>query len=226
MFRLQLKPSALLGGLIASLLWLWPSMDVARVDDSSSDSFKVYNSVLAEVQFPGKSPHLLITNKTLNLKCGADSGNPILLNQCSALAISPDTAENLQQLLQENWPRLKKSTWDSFLIENSNSVRLRDAFATPWPHKLAGPDLEPDNDSSPGWDFPSGQFYLSQPGFSSDRAQAVVYVFFVSYTEDIPSSGDYFLLELEKTGWVVKGRVRYFFLDGKGGEFKKDSQGR
>src|ERR1700732_273885 len=56
----------------------------------SDDEYRVYSAVFDLMQFPVRDPHIIISDATLNFKCGEDSGNPTLANGCSFLAIPPD----------------------------------------------------------------------------------------------------------------------------------------
>jgi hypothetical protein len=210
---------------LALVLLLSPLVFGLGQEDQASDlRFKAYNAVLGDIQFPKNDLHALILNSTLNFKCGASSGNPILLNDCGGMVFPPDQPKDIFHLLRENWPLLKKSTFDDLEAKNTATTKLRDGFITSWKHRLEGPDV-PANDSDE-WKSPDCAFYFSSPGFSSDRTQAIVFVFFASYMEGVPSTGDYFLVQLDDTKWAIKGRFQYFVSDGRGGEQETKSGSR
>jgi hypothetical protein len=119
---------------------------------------------------------------------------------------------------------MKKSTFDDLEAKNAATTKLRDGFVTSWKHRLEGPDVPADD--SEEWKSPDCAFYFSNPGFSSDWTQAIVFVFFASYMEGVPSTGDYFLVQLGDTKWAIKGRVQYFISDGRGSEQETKSGSR
>lgn len=178
------------------------------VDKVGADEFRVYNALLNGMHFKQKEPRVLIFNETLNLKCGPDSGNPILMNGCSGLTMPPDTPEDVGQFLQEKFPGMKDSTWADFRKRNAATIRLTDGFVTPWKHKLVGPGITEDPKDTDSYDC---GFYLSQVGFSEQRTEAVLFAFLASYRYGVPSTGHYFLLQ---TGadqkWEVKYQFQYF----------------
>ena len=161
---------------------------------------------------PKANAHVLIIGTTLNFRCGQDSGNPIVLNGCGGMVMPPDTTEQVHELLRQNWPHLENSTWEDLEKQNSRSSKLRDSFETSWKHKLVGQDA-PD-EASKEWDSPDCAFYLSRVGLNEKKTEAVLFVFFASYMKGVPSTGDYFLLRINKTReWKLEGRVQYFVSD-------------
>jgi hypothetical protein len=176
-----------------------------------SDEYPVYNAVLANIQFsrikPEKEVLALIVDDTLSLECGAESKNPILLNMCSPMLFPPTTPEDIRALLKDNF-KFEKETWDDFLKKNAKIWRLQDQFVTSWKHGLTGSGIDPKSPSSPQWDSADCAFYLSRVGFNEEKTEAIVFVFFSSYMDRAPSSGDYFLLRQNKAaGWQIKGRA-------------------
>jgi hypothetical protein len=207
------------------VLLLSPLVFGGGQEDKASDlRFKAYNAVLGDIQPSNKDLHALILNSTLHFKCGASSGNPIFLNDGGGMVFPPDKPKDIFHLLRENWPLMKKSTFDDLGAKNTATTKLRDGFITSWKDRLEGPDV-PANDSDE-WKSPDRAFYFSSPGFSSDRTQAIVLVFFASYIEGVPSAGDYFLVQLDDTKWAIKGRVQYFVSGGRGSEQETKSGSR
>jgi hypothetical protein len=174
----------------------------------TSDAYEIYDAVLDEVTLPKTALHATIYDKTLNLKCGEESGNPVLINGCGGLVMPPDRLEQVHSVLKTGLGFFSASTWESFAAMNQASVGIRDGFRTALKHKLIGKDLP--EETSP--DF---TFFLSRPGFSKDKTEALVFVLMFSYVENVPSSGDYFLVRLDRgsKAWKVGGRVQYFVSD-------------
>ena len=205
------------GPFVASIfLAAWAVLSLeARVGDSVEvrpEEYRAYNAVLGNVQMPKENAHALIIGTTLNFGCGEDSGNPIMLNGCGGMVMPPDTTKDVHQLLSENWPHLGESTWEDLEKQNSRSSKLQDSFETSWKHKLVGRDL-PD-EASKDWDSPDFAFYFSRVGLNEKKTEAVVFVFFASYMKGVPSTGNYFLLRMDKVKeWQLEGRVQYFVSD-------------
>jgi hypothetical protein len=175
----------------------------------SEDDYRVYNAVLDLMQFPKNDVHVVISDATLNFKCGGESGNPTLANGCSFLAIPPDTADQIRELLRKKWPDLAKSTWADFQEKNNEGAKLTDSFVTPWKHRLVGADIH--DDGAKEWDSPDMELFLSRVGFNVQKSEAVVYVLSFSYMDQVPTGGDYFLFRLnEQKKWQPNGRIRYF----------------
>jgi len=163
--------------------------------------------VLSVTTMPQEA-HILIFNDTLNFQCGFDSGNPILLNGCSGMIMPPDTPKQIGEKLREEWPHFADATWSEFEKRNAKSFKLTDAFVTSWVHKLSGKDM-PEDDSKE-WESPYGGFYFSRVGFDVPKTEAVVFVFFSSYTEGVPSTGNYFKLVVgDDKKWTLDGRFEY-----------------
>jgi len=203
-------------GQLALVLLLSPVVfGVSQKDKASDLRFEPYSVVLGDIQPPKTGLHALILNSTLNFRCGASSGNPILVNDCGGMVFPPDKPKDIFHLSRENWPLMKKSTFDDLEAKNAATTKLRDGFITWWKHGLEGPDVPADD--SDEWKSPDCAFYFSSPGFSADRTQALVFVF-ASYMEEVPPTGDYFLVQLDDTKWAIKGRVRYFISYRRGGE--------
>jgi len=179
-----------------------------------SDEYPVYNAVLADVEFsqikPEKDVRALIVDDTVSLECGAESKNPILLNNCSPMLVPPATTQDIHALLKQNF-RFEGSTWNDFLQKNAKTWKLQNQFITPWKHGLTGSDIDPKSLPSPEWDDPDCAFYFSRVGFDKQGEEAIVFVFFASYLDQAPSSGDYFLLRQKQgAGWKIEGRANYF----------------
>jgi hypothetical protein len=179
-----------------------------------SEDYPVYNAVLANIDFSQlKAPsqiHALIVNDTLNLGCGEQSQNPIMLNGCSPMLIHPTTTDDIHKMLKDEF-RFHDATWTDLLTKNTKSLRLQDRFETLWAHGLTGTGIDPTSLSSPDWKNPDCAFYFSRVGFNEKRKEAIVFVFFASYFDRAPSSGDYFLLNQHEDGaWKIDGRMNYF----------------
>jgi hypothetical protein len=193
---------------IASLA-IVPVQTAKEAETAGKEDYAVYNAVLDEIQFPQGSTHALIAGDTLNFKCGADSGNPILFNGCSGMIVPPDTPEKIRQLLNEGFDKMGALTWSDFEHKNMRSIKLQDSFVTSWQHLLVGPDIRADN--SKEWGSPNCTFYFSSVGFNPGKTEAVVFVLLSSNMENVPSSGDYFLYRLDSAKkWNPNGRVQYF----------------
>lgn len=190
------------------------SLQAGAVDSGEvrPEEYAVYNAVLGNVQMPKENAHALIVDTTLNFRCGWDSGNPIVLNGCGGMVMPPDTTEQVHELLRENWPHLEESTWQDLEKQNSRSSKLRDSFATSWKHKFIGGDSA--EEKAKEWNSADCAFYLSRVGLNEKKTEAVVFVYFASYMKGVPSTGDYFLLRMDKVkGWELEGRVQYFVSD-------------
>ncbi|MGA7852589.1 MAG: hypothetical protein WCA15_04625 [Candidatus Acidiferrales bacterium] len=206
---------------VATLLMLWgatarfvPAAQEQPTALVPSDDYAVYNAVLGNVQFsqlkPENQVHALIVNDTLNLNCGEQSQNPIMLNNCSPMLMPPATADDLRTMLAAEF-RFRDATWSDLLHQNEKSWRLQDQFKTSWAHGLTGTGVDPASLSSPEWKTPDCAFYFSRVGFDEKRTEAIVFVFFASYMDRAPSSGDYFLVhQSRKAGWKIDGRMNYF----------------
>jgi len=171
----------------------------------TSDAYEIYDAVLDEVTLPKTVLHAAIYDKTLNLKCGEESGNPVLLNGCRGLVMPPDGLEQVHSVLKTGLGPFSASTWESFAEMNQASVGIRDSFRTALKYKLIGKNL-PEETS------PDCTFFFSQPGFNKDKTEALVFALMCSYVENVPSTGDYFLVRLDSRNkaWKVHGRVQYF----------------
>jgi len=210
----------MLGG---SLLWLrslgalsviaslaMSSAQTAKVAEPvGKEDYAVYNAVLDGIQFPDANAHTLVADHTLNFKCGADSGNPVLFNGCSGMIVPPDTPQKIRELLNDGFAKMGALTWIDFEHKNMRSLKLQDSFVTSWKHMLDGPDIRADN--SKEWSAPNCTFYFSSVGFNPEKTEAIVFVLLLSNMENVPSSGDYFLYRLESAKkWNPNGRVQYF----------------
>jgi len=88
---------------LALVLLLSPLVFGGGQEDKASDlRFKAYNAVLGDIQPRKKDLHALILNSTLNFKCGASSGNPILLNDCGGMVFPPDQPKDIFHLLKRD----------------------------------------------------------------------------------------------------------------------------
>jgi hypothetical protein len=110
---------------------------------------------------------------------------------------------------------MAKQTWNDFEKVNAKSAKLRDNFITTCKHELTGDDISTHDSRRP--DSPSGAFYFSRVGFNPSRTEAIVFAFFASYVEGVHSTGDYFLLHLNKSKkWELSGRINAIESNGKG----------
>jgi hypothetical protein len=188
------------------------SGQIPKSDEVSDEEYRVYSAVLNDVAFPKENPHALIFGDTLNFRCGEDSGNPILVNGCSGMIVPPDTPAKIGELLRQKWSNLAEPTWADFEKKNMESARLRDSIVTSWKHMVVGQDIR--GDDAKEWESPDCTFYVSRVGFDPQKAEAIVFVFLASYMDNVPSSGNYFLLRLNKAkAWRPDGRVQYFVRD-------------
>lgn len=212
-------PGAVSGLLAVSLALIAtsaPPLRASASDDVEPEEYGIYSAVLSDAPLR-KDARVLIHNETLNFRCGGDSGNPILLNGCSGMIIPPDTPEQVGESLRRNWPKLAATVWSEFERRNAKSAKLRDAFLTPYAHELAGPDLP--GDTSKEWVPPEGAFCFSRVGFNPPKTAAVVFVFFASYVDGVPSTGNYFLLGADPVKrWKLDGRFEYFKSGGQANE--------
>jgi hypothetical protein len=179
-----------------------------------ADDYAVYNAVLGDIQFSRLKPenqiHALIASDTLNLTCGEQSQNPIMLDNCSPMLVPPTTKDNLHTMLAAEF-QFRDATWSDLLSQNAKSWRLQDQFKTKWAHGLTGTGVDSALLSAPEWKNPDCAFYLSRVGFDEAKKEALVFVFFSSYLDRAPSSGDYFLLRRrEDAKWRIDGRMNYF----------------
>lgn len=95
---------------------------------------------------------------------------------------------------------------------NADSARLQDHFTTPWKHELLGDDIShPDTEKQPSY---GGTFFFSEVGFNRAGTQAIVFLVFLSNMPQVRSTGNYFLVCLDKSkNWKLIGRVQYFELN-------------
>lgn len=176
--------------------------------------YPVYNAILADIEFSRLKPvnqiHALIVNDTLNLGCGAESKNPIMLNDCSPMLMPPTTTDDLHKILKDEF-HLNDALWADWTARNAKSWRLQDQFKTIWTHGLTGDGIDPATLSAPEWKNADCAFYFSRVGFDESKKQAIVFVFYASYLDRAPSSGDYFFLKQHENGaWKIDGRLNYF----------------
>ena len=192
---------------------------VSRNTQQSSDKipehfYAVYNAILAQVQVPKRDPVVGIYAQTLNLRCGEESRNPVLVNGCGGFFMPPDGIEQIHELLKQSFHGFSASTWSDFQAKNQFSIELTDEFHTAWKHEVIGKNPPESGSTSVSDDC---TFFFSQPGFSEEKNEAIVFVLMFSYLDGVPSTGDYFLLRLDKAkGWQVKGRIQYYKTDGSG----------
>jgi hypothetical protein len=178
----------------------------------SDDEYAVYNVILGNIDPPKDDAHILIFGKTLPFGCGKYSDQVPLVNDCSFLAIPPDTPLGVKELLRSQWPRMAAGTWVDFERQNATSVQVQDLFITSWKHML---DVKGTGEKAgKEWDSPDLEFFFSRVGFNPQKTQAVVYVLLFSYLENVRTGGDYFLLgRNNRKKWEIQGRVRYFDKD-------------
>jgi hypothetical protein len=168
--------------------------------------YQVYNAVLDLMQFPKRDAHIIIADTTLNRRCGGDSGNPVLVNNCGIWA-PPSSAEEIFRLLRDSWPKLGKPTWDDLVSKSSTSSTLQDKLTTPWAHRLV--DVA-HGAAEEGWKTPDGAVFLSRVGLSGDSKEAIVYVLFFSYMDSVPTAGDFFIFRRDTPkSWSPVGRITY-----------------
>jgi len=130
--------------------------------------YQVYNAVLDLMQFPKRDAHIIIADTTLNRRCGGDSGNPVLVNNCGIWA-PPSSAEEIFRLLRDSWPKLGKPTWDDLVSKSSTSSTLQDKLTTPWAHRLV--DVA-HGAAEEGWKTPDGLGHIKSQEFLTQLAQA------------------------------------------------------
>lgn len=107
---------------------------------ASPDEYKVYEGVLGLMNhIPVEDPRVVISDVTLNSKCGQAADPNPNLNGCTFLWIKPDTANSVKQKLSERWSDMEDSSWADFETKNAASVRLFEPITTPWKHKLKNP---------------------------------------------------------------------------------------
>jgi hypothetical protein len=187
-------------------------------NDVTKDEYPVYNGVLGNIEFsrvkPDKEMHVLIVDQTLAFGCGEETKNPILISDCSPMAVPPTTADGIHELLRQEF-HFDETGWKDFLAKNSKIASLHDEFTTDWKHLLTGAHTpEDDKSKSPDWNSPDCAFYFSRVGFNRTKTEAIVFVFLASYMDKFHSTGDYFLLRTNGPGkWEIKGRVNYFETD-------------
>jgi hypothetical protein len=166
---------------------------------------QVYNAVMVLMKFPIQSPHIVIADTTLNSGCGEESGNPVLMNGCGLFG-PPSTAGEVGDLVEKSMPQMAQITWRNFVRQSASSVKLQDSFQSPWPHEVSNLNVP----GSGSWKSPDGVILFSKVGFSADRKQALVYVLFLSYMKNVPTSGNFFLFQSTMAGqWEPIGRVAY-----------------
>lgn len=179
------------------------------IPEVSSDEYTVYNAVLDDMEFPNDDVHVLIFNRTVAFGCGDYSSGIPLVNNCSFLAISPQTSAQVEELLRTNWPKMSSSTWSDFAKVNATSAKLQDSLKTSWKHMLDGAGMKEKGGKE--WNSPDFEFFFSRVGFDSTKTEALVFVLLFSYADNVRSGGDYFRLQLNKDKrWDINGRVRYF----------------
>lgn len=176
------------------------STDVAEAE------YQVYSAVLDLMQFPKRDARIVTADTTLNRRCGVESGNPVLLNNCGIWA-PPSTPEELFRLLRDSWPKLGKPTWDNLVTKSSTSTTLQDKLTTPWAHRLV--DVA-HGAAEEGWKTPDGAVFLSRVGLSRDSREAIVYILFFSYMDSVPTAADFFIFQRDTPKpWTPVGRITY-----------------
>lgn len=177
---------------------------------ASRDEYKVYEALLARLnQIPVEDPRVVISDVTLNSKCGPGADPNPNLNGCSFLWIKPDTPGSVKQKLTARWGQMENSTWEDFEAKNAESVRLFEPIATPWKHKLTNAQ----EDFSGAWKSPDLMLFLSRVGFNKYKTEAVVYVLVFSYLAAGGTGGQYVLLHADKSDqWKPSAYVGYFSM--------------
>jgi hypothetical protein len=192
--------------LIGCLLVVPLSLAAQDKGSVTRNEYQVYNAVLGLMQFPKSDPRIIIVNKTLNTRCGGQSGNPVLINGCGIWGPPISTAEETNQQLRHEWPQMAQSTWESFTTSNSSSGVLQDELTSSLPHRL----VDMSSQSAPDWKNPDGAIFLSRVGFNSEQNEALVYVLFFSYVKQIHTSGNFFLFRIKPgKDWESAGRFTY-----------------
>ncbi len=181
-------------------------------DPVPGEYYAIYDAILGNVKLPKKEALGGIYSKTLNLKCGEESGNPVLVNGCGGFFMPPDGIEEVHTMLRQSFVPFSPSTWDHFQATNQLSATLTDGFHTNWKHKLVG-QSSPDEGSKGAQE--DCLFFFSQPGVSSDGREAIVFVLMFSYIKHVPSTADYFLLRGgDSRGWRIRDRLQYYRTGG------------
>jgi len=169
----------------------------------SQSEYQVYDAVLQLMQFPIPKPYIVIADTTLNSGCGSGSGNPVLMNGCGMFKLPP--VDQTHTLLIKSCPQMEPSAWDDLVLQSKSSYFVQDSFKSSWMHKVA--DLAAmDSTTAKRKD---GIVLFSSVGFSTDHKQALVYVLFLSYMKQVPTSENYFLFQLTQANkWKPIGRLR------------------
>jgi len=185
----------------------------ARAEEQTNAEYRIYEAVLKLISsIPTADPHVVIYDRTLNGKCDAASNNPVFANGCTFLWVTPDTDQQVQQMLRRRFHGLDKSTWKNFKAANTTSITLHDPIATPWKHRIAGEDTPVE--ASQDWSSPDMAIYFSRVGFNSKKNEALVYVLAFSYVGRQAATGDYLRFRSGPDhSWSFAGRVRYMIQD-------------
>lgn len=167
-------------------------------------AYPVYNALFNIMRMPKTDARIVIANATLNDKCGQDTGNQALVKGCG-LWSAPQTEDSTHAEIQQKWPQLQASTWTDFATKSHTGTRLHDAeLKSSWQHQSRNLFVTSPTD----WKSPDGIILLSSAGFNTEKNQAIVYVLFLSYVDPEPTSGTYFLLQLDPSKqWQVTGRI-------------------
>jgi hypothetical protein len=189
-----------------------PVVPADAQEEVRTEEYAVYNALLSNIAEPKENARMLIVDQTLDLKCGASADAPILMNGCGGMLMPPDSPDGLHRLLQDRLPHLQEGTWADLRQMNSHSYKLQDRFHTSWAHHFV--DSEKSDHDAGAWKWADVAFYLSRVGLNTQKTEAVVFVFLASYTQGVPSSGDYFLFRINKDHqWQPEGRVQYYATD-------------
>jgi len=182
------------------------SLGAQDKDAVTAKEYQVYNAVLGLMQFPKSDPRIIIVNKTLNTRCGDESGNPVLINGCGIWGPPISTTEETNQQLRREWPKMAQSTWESFTTSNLSSGVLQDKLRCSWTHRL----VDMSSQAAPDWKNPDGAIFFSRVGFNNEQSEALVYVLFFSYMKQIHTSGNFFLFRVNPSkDWEPAGRFTY-----------------
>lgn len=162
--------------------------------------YQVYNAVLALMHPPKEHAFIKVANTTLNTGCGDESENPVLVNGCGMFG-PPSTADATYAPASQAFSDMERSTWEALLSGSKSSTILHDSFQSAWSHEVFDITKAADGRKA------DGIIFLSSVGLSLNGKEALVYVLFLSYMENVPTSANLFLLRVNETGdWAPAGR--------------------
>jgi hypothetical protein len=205
----NLKRRSRLHHVLATIFLCGIACSTHAQEQPANEEYRVYEAVLNLIDsIPKADPHVAIYDRTLNSKCDGAADNPVLANGCTFLWVSPDTAEDVEQILRTRWRGLEKSTWKHFKATNAASIMLHEPITTPWKHRLTG--MKTPGDDLKEWESPDMTIFLSRVGFNSKKTEAMVYVLVFSYVGRAATTGDYLRFRVgPDKAWSLAGRVNY-----------------